>query len=171
MAAKKPARSRFIFKQDGRVLIRSTNEHIGNLVSRTQATSDTSWDQWWEPQRVDGTVCPRPQFAMKEYAAEHLRQEVHGLPTPEQSAAQKAKVVDMVTSRLQPTLAADGDTTTLREAVAGHGMHLLGDFHDQFICTDKELRDIAAFCVSEKYFINGVQIRLERARKAAGTNP
>ncbi len=87
-------------------------------------------------------------------------------------AAQKAKVVGMVTSRLQPTLAEDGDTAPLREAVVAHGMHLLDEFHDKFICTDKELREIAAFCVSEKYFTDNLRSRLERAaRNAAGTNP
>lgn len=104
----KPARSRYIFKQDGRVLIRSTGEHIGNLVSRTQSTGSNSWEQWWEPQRVDGTPCPQAAFGFKDYAADHLRHEVQGKPTPEQSAAQKAKVIDLVTAALTARVAGQG---------------------------------------------------------------
>jgi len=164
----KPARSRYIFKQDGRVLIRSTGEHIGNIVSRTQSTGSNSWDQWWEPQRVDGTVCPQAAFAFKDYAADHLRHEVQGKPTPEQSAAQKAKVTDLVTTALTPALLdeAGGDAALLREAVNAYDSYLTGHFLTEFISTDKELRDIAKVVAADDHCVRRIRTYLRQHRRA-----
>lgn len=155
--AKTPT-SRYIIKKDGSVIIRSTKEHIGTLV----LTTEDGWS-YYEPRTLSGEVVTTAHTSLKEVAAAHLRMHVHGMPTPAQSAAQKDRVADLITALLAPTLAADGDTTALREVIRGlRQVGLIDGFHDQFICTDKELEDIAKVFTENDYLTERVRFTLER---------
>ena len=167
MATKKP-QNRHIFKKTGEVIIRSTGEHIGNIVSR--------WgdgQQWWEPQLVDGTPCPRREFAFKDYAAQHLRHQVHGEPTADQVTSQKATVRELMVELLTPELAPDGTPDSverLRKAVTSYAAYGAAE---TFIMGDQELRDVAAGIAASASTVKYVTQRLkslerEAARTAGG---